>query len=100
MERRAKERVKELFRARVWAVDAVGHPFSVDCPIDNMSETGLYLRLPSEMELGSEISLAVWIANGSKNYAIAGLRGLVLRNEPQPDKNYGIAVAIRHREIF
>ena len=100
MERRAKERVKNIFRARVWAVDASGHPFSVDCPIENMSETGLYVRIPSEMEPGSEISLVVRISDGPENYAIAGLRGLVLRNEPQPDKHYGVAVTIRHREIF
>ena len=100
MERRAKERVKKLFHARVWAVDAGGYPFSVDCPIENMSETGLYLKIPSEMEPGSEISLVVWISNGPEENAIAGLRGLVLRNELHPDNNYGIAVSIRHREIL
>lgn len=100
MERRAKPRVKKAFPARVWAVDAVGIPFSVDCRIDNISATGLYLRIPSEMEAGCEISVAVRLSNGPEDCAIAGLRGRVLRNEPQPDESFGIAVTINHREIF
>lgn len=100
MERRAQPRVKKAFAARVWAVDASGLPFSVDCVIDNMSATGLYLRIPSEMEVGCDISLTVRLSNASENGAIAGLRGLVLRSEPQPDETFGIAVSIRHREMF
>lgn len=100
MERRAQPRVTNAFHARVWAVDAAGEPFSVECPIDNMSAIGLYLRMPHEMKAGSEISLAVWISSGPANDPVSGLRGLVLRTEPQPDESYGIAVIIKHREIF
>lgn len=100
LERRAEPRVKKPLPARVWAVDAAGHPFSVDCLIDNISAKGVYLRLPNEMEGGSEISLAVWLSNGPEDRAMAALRGLVLRNELQPDGCYGIAVTIGQREIF
>jgi hypothetical protein len=100
LERRAQPRVKKAFAARVWAVDAAGLPFSVDCLIDNISATGLYLRIPSAMEAGCEISLTVRLFNGTEDCSIAGLRGLVLRNEPQPDESFGIAVSITHREIF
>ena len=100
MERRAQPRVTKRFHARVWAVDVAGHPFSVECPIDNMSASGLYLRMPREMEAGSEISLAVWISRGPVNSPMSGLRGLVLRNERQSDESYGVAVMITHREIF
>ena len=99
-ERRAEPRVNKPVPGRVWAVDASGHPFSVDFLIDNMSATGVYLRIPNQMEVGSEISLAVWLSNGPEDGAMAGLRGLVLRNEPQPDGSYGIAVTIGQREIL
>ncbi len=100
LERRAKPRIKEPFPARVWGVDTAGHPFSLDCLLDNMSARGLYLRMARRMEAGGDISLAVRLSNSQENGAIAGVRGMVLRNEPQPDGRHGIAVIIRHQEFL
>ena len=100
LERRAKPRIKERFPARVWGVNVAGHPFDVDCVLDNLSATGLYLRMPIEMGVGCEINLAVRLSNHPQNGAVAGLSGLVLRNEPQPDCTYGIAVTVRHHEFL
>lgn len=93
-ERRTKPRVSEPLTARAWSVDATGDPFSIDCVLDNASETGLYLRVPREMNSGSEISLVVRLLSGPRGRATATIKGSVLRNDPKPDGQHGIAVAI------
>jgi hypothetical protein len=98
LERRNEQRVNRALAARVWAVDARGDPFSADCTITNISSGGVYARVPGEMQPGGEISLAVWLSR--ENGAIAGLRGLVLRSEPQPDGSYGVAVVVTRRELL
>jgi hypothetical protein len=100
LERRANPRINELFDARVWGVDVAGNPFCVDCSLYNMSATGLYLRTPVQMAEGCPISVAVWLSKGPASSAVVGLRGRVLRNEPQPDDGYGIAVVITHHEFL
>lgn len=96
MERRIEPRINRSLPARVWAVDATGNPFSADCTIDNISDGGIYAKVPGEMEPGGEVSLAVRL--DSESGAIAGLHGLVLRSEVQPDGTYGIAVTVTRRE--
>ena len=93
-ERRTKPRVSEPLPARAWGVDATGDPFSIECVLDNASETGLYLRVPREMKSSSEISLIVRLLTGPRGRATATIRGRVLRDEPKPDGRHGIAVAI------
>ncbi|MGH9905467.1 MAG: PilZ domain-containing protein [Pyrinomonadaceae bacterium] len=93
-ERRNKPRVTEPLHARAWGVDASGEPFSIDCVLDNVSATGLYVKVPVEMNVCSTISLMVRLLDGPRGRATATIRGSVTRCDPQSDDLHGIAVAI------
>lgn len=43
-ERRCKPRIEDSFAATICGVDSVGLPFHVDCELDNLSCSGLYVR--------------------------------------------------------
>lgn len=98
IERRRKPRLKEPFPARIWGVDSGDLPFNVNCVVDNISSTGLYLRVPNLVDAGSEVRLIVHFLNNSSTGATAALRGSILRSELQADGRRGIAINItRHR---
>jgi hypothetical protein len=100
LERRAKPRVQEPFPARIWAVDSGDQPFNIDVLIDNISSTGLYLRLPREMRIASEVRLIVHFLSGPTTGSTATIFGETLRDEAQPDGRHGIAVAIKHHKFL
>jgi hypothetical protein len=94
LERRAKPRVSEPFPTTVSGIDKAGESFRLDCVLDNISSTGLYLKVPRQLEQGSEVRLIVNFSAGSSPGAAAAIRGVALRSDPQADKRWGLAVAI------
>jgi hypothetical protein len=94
LERRAKPRVSEPFPTTVSGIDKSGESFRLDCVLDNISSTGLYLKVPRQLEQGSEVRLIVNFSAGSSPGAAAAIRGVALRSDPQADKKWGLAVAI------
>ena len=94
MERRAKIRISEPFPTTVSGIDSQGEPFELDCVLENMSSTGLYLKIPRELEQGSEVKMIVKLSSVSSSGAGASIRGVTLRSDPQSDENWGLAVAI------
>ncbi len=99
-ERRRKPRLTEPFPARVWGVDSGDLPFNVNCVLDNISSTGLYLRMPTLVEAGSEVRLIVHLLNGPDTGATASLQGSILRSELQPDGKHGVAIAIENHRFL
>ena len=59
VERRAQPRANDALPARVWGVDVDDQPFGFNCLLDNMSASGLYLRLPRRLKFCSPVSLVV-----------------------------------------
>ncbi|HEY8184917.1 MAG TPA: PilZ domain-containing protein [Pyrinomonadaceae bacterium] len=97
-ERRHKARIQEPFSARIWGVDSGDLPFNTDGIVDNMSSTGLYLRTPRQVDIGSEVKLIVHLLSGPASGVTASLQGQVLRSELQQDGKHGLAIAIsKHR---
>ena len=94
LERRGKPRVSEPFPTTVSGIDNAGESFRLDCVLDNISSTGLYLKVPRQLEQGSEVKLIVNFSAGSSPGAAAAIRGVALRSDPQADKKWGLAVAI------
>jgi len=95
-ERRSKPRLSDSLPARVWGIDREGEMLSQDCCVENLSSSGLFLRIPCRIKLRSQISLVVRLLNGSGS--MAAIKGKVLRDEPQLDGSRGIAVRItEHR---
>lgn len=99
-ERRAKPRSSQALPARVWGVDVDDQPFSFDCHLDNMSASGLYLRLPRRMKFSSVISIVVRLLNGPLEGMFAAIKGSVIRDESKPDGHRGVGIKIiEHRLI-
>ena len=99
-ERRSKPRAAGPVPARVWGVDVYDQPFSFDCQLDNISASGLYLRLPRKMSFSSAISLVVRLLHGPFEGMSAAIKGTVIRNEHGPGGDTGIGVRIlEHRFI-
>jgi hypothetical protein len=99
-ERRSKPRSTGALPARVWAVDSDDHPFSFDCLLDNISASGLYLRLPRRMNFSAVINLVVKLTHGPFQGMSAAIKGTVIRHTRESDGHTGIAVRIvEHRFI-
>jgi len=94
VERRAKPRSSDTLPARVWGVDVDDQPFSFDCLLDNMSASGLYLRLPHRMKFSSAISLVVRLPNRAVDGPLAAITGTVIRDQIEHDGHTGVAVRI------
>jgi len=94
LERRSKPRSDDVLPARVWGVDIDDQPFSLDCHLDNMSASGLYLRLPRRMKFSSSISLVVRLLNGPVEGQMAAIKGTITREELNSDGHRGIGIRI------
>jgi len=95
LERRARPRVSEPFPTTVSGIDKAGIPFELDCRLENISSTGLYVRMPWQLHQGSEVRLIVNFTAGPSPPVGAAIRGVTLRSEPEADERWGLAVAIR-----
>jgi hypothetical protein len=100
VERRAKPRTNDALPARVWGVDIEDQPFGFDCLLENMSASGLYLRMSRRMKFPSAISLVVRLLNGPIDGKVAAIKGMVIRDEIEPDGHRGVGIRIlEHRFI-
>ena len=93
-EQRAKPRSENKMTARVWGVDSDDQPFSLDCVLDNISASGLYLRLPRRMKFSASISLTVRLPNVPLDGRFAAITGTVIRDHIEHDGHGGVAVRI------
>lgn len=93
-ERRAKPRSQNKMTARVWGVDADDQPFSLDCLLDNISASGLYLRLPRRLRFSAPLSIVVRLPNGPVDGRFAAINGTVIRDQREHDGQTGVAVKI------
>ena len=99
-ERRAKPRSHNKLTARVWGVDCEDQPFSVECVLDNISASGLYLRLPRRMKFSASISLAVRLPQGSVDGRFAAINGTVIRDQMEHDGHTGVGIKIREHSFI
>jgi Tfp pilus assembly protein PilZ len=100
VERRSKPRSNDVLPARVWGVDIDDQPFSYDCHLDNISASGLFLRLPRRMKFSSSISLVVRLLNGPIEGAVAAITGTVMREELKSDGHRGIGIRITEHKFI
>jgi hypothetical protein len=100
IERRRKARIRDPFPTNAWGVDVRGRAFELEAGLENMSSSGLYLRMPRRMKLGDDLNLRIRFSNGIEAGATALLRGRVLRVEPGVDGLIGTALAIEYYEFI
>ena len=99
VERRAKPRVNDALPARLWGVDVHDEPFGFDCLLDNMSASGLYLRLPRRLKFCSPVSLVVRLLGPGENRA-AAIKGTVIRDNAESDGHTGVAIRILEHQFI
>ena len=99
-ERRSKPRSNDVLPARVWGVDIDDQPFSLDCHLDNISASGLFLRLPRRMKFSSSISLVVRLLTGPHEGAVAAIKGTITREELESDGHRGIGIRITEHKFL
>lgn len=96
VERRKKPRIANPFPTRVWGADATGNTFEIDCTLDNVSSQGLYLRLPRRIASGAELNVVIKFSDGLHPGATALLVCEALREEPQTDGLFGLAMRVKN----
>jgi hypothetical protein len=99
-ERRQKARIQEPFPARIWGIDSGDLPFNVDGVVDNISSTGLYLKTPTNVNVGSEVRLIVHLLSGPTSGVTASLQGRILRSELHDSGTHGLAIAIENHRFL
>ena len=103
IDRRGKPRINEPFPAMVFGVDASGAEFESKTVLDNLSASGLHLRLAQSLRQGAKLSIVVRpsIAPDDKVPTLrVAVNGVVLRAEPQPDGRYGLGIALHNADFF
>ncbi len=87
-ERRSKPRVAMIVAATVRGSDSGGEPFEISTSIDNLSVSGLYVRLAREVAVASPLFTLIRFS-GLEIKA----KGVVKRVVPLPDGLFGLGVA-------
>ncbi len=88
IERRLKPRVEGPISAMVYGQVLSGEPFQILTALDNLSVSGLHLRLRRPVAVASPLHAIIRIAGIKVN-----VKGVVRRIEMEPDGSFGLAVA-------
>jgi hypothetical protein len=101
-ERRARPRVEEPFPVTVRGVDVTGERLDMDTVLDNVSEGGLYVRIPRRLELGSRVTVGIRFYDPETQSpgARVAARGVVLRVESIPFGEHGLGVGFAKYRVF
>ena len=94
-ERRIKPRIFEHFKATVHGMNADGEPFTDETVLENISATGLYVRLSQPVELGAELLVVSRLANpanGRTSGPLLAISGNVIRLDEADGATCGVAV--------
>jgi hypothetical protein len=97
VERRQKPRVDRPYVAKVRGKDANGRAFQADTLLDNLSASGLYLRVPFQVETGARLFILIGLLTSTPDESSGGrvaVRGVVLRAEPREFGLWGLALKI------
>ena len=94
-ERRGKPRICVPFHATVEGKDNSGQAFCVETVLDNLSSSGLYLRILPRVEQGAKLLIELGLltppdmTDGATRFAI---EGVVVRSDEKTGGVFGVAV--------
>lgn len=95
VDRRHKPRICEPFFTSVRGIDADGKEFEANTLLDNISVSGLYLRLSRRVNTGARLFVIIHLSACLPDGGFAGraaLSGIVLRSEPRSGELWGLAL--------
>jgi hypothetical protein len=102
-DRRTKPRISEQFRATVHGVSGDGKAFMVETVLENISASGLYLRLPQAVEVGTELLVVSQLSNpsnGKTSGPLLAMSGTVVRVGETSSDACGVAVEFTHTRFL
>ena len=101
LERRSKARIQNPFPANVRGRDVDGRRFEIETSLDNLGARGLYLRMAPRVTVGAKLFIVISLGPAPAEEIVSSrvaVRATVLRVEPRPEGQFGIAVSFtRHR---
>ena len=101
LERRGHPRICEKFPVKISGVDEAGAEFKTDAILDNLSASGLYVRLPYKIDAGAKLSFIIRISPVPDDAVSAprvAAKGVVMRAMPEADGLCGVGVSFtQHR---
>ena len=95
LDRRRNLRIQEWFSVMVRGVDAEGKEFNAKTELENLSVSGLYMKLNHKVETGERLFAILTLAtcwNNERSPGRVAVRGLVQRVEAGEDGLYGVAM--------
>jgi hypothetical protein len=102
-DRRTAPRIETPFPVIVRSVDVADRWFEEHTVLDNLSSTGLYLRLVQQAQQGIRLFGLIRLAvtpNTDASVAFVALHGVVLRTEPRPGGVFGTAIRFTHHRFI
>ena len=100
VERRSETRICTPFQVTVQGVDASGAAFQRQTIVDNISTSGLAVRLIQVLEPGSPLYLTVQLAaaqgDGEHSLWLSGY-GVVRHVRPKEGGTFGYGIEFKHR---
>jgi hypothetical protein len=103
MEPESKIRIRIPFPAKVRGVDAGGEAFETDLRLESLTSSGLYMRLPRAVELGTRLFIIIRLSmlpEHEDTGARVAARGVVVGAEELPDGYCRTAVDFTSRRFF
>lgn len=101
-ERRASPRTHTSFAVTIRGNDAHGKALDFDTMLDNLSGSGMYVRIPRRFEPGEPVAVGIRFAETGTLDRVARVaaRGIVVRVDPTPDGAFGLAIAFTKTRVF
>ena len=103
LERRRKPRTYKPFPAQVSGLDEHGEHFKASAVLDNLSSTGLYVKLPRTVVLGEKLRLDIRLSIAEPDevpVARVDVEGVVMRREQLSGGMWGVALVIIKRKLL
>ncbi len=97
-DRRIKPRIECDYPAIIEGVDDDGTKYNDNAKLANLSASGLFMLAGRPIENGTKLSVTVLLSNSIENGDAPRLAtsGTVVRIEPKPNGNFGIAIKFSH----
>ena len=101
-ERRASPRTDTSFVVTIRGIDARGKALDIDTMLDNLSGSGMYVRIPRRVERGEPVAVGIRFAETGTLGRVARVaaRGIVVRVDPTPAGEFGLAIAFTKTRVF
>jgi c-di-GMP-binding flagellar brake protein YcgR len=97
-DRRTKPRISCDYPGLIETLDDSGKRIHAEGKLVNLSAGGLYMLVNHNLEKGTKLSITIYLTAATNELSSSKLvtNGVVVRNEPRPSGQHGIAVMFQN----